>query len=137
MMLKIKIVQRIVAGLTYLLALLTKILLSQKGHPEKQSGDETQRLDDEVNERFGLSWRLAVEANNARPWRTVPHKCYNHVQKYISGGQYELDLNLTVEHILLYASEIPLVGDGMDAWILDVDDTCISNISYYKAMRYG
>lgn len=141
MMLKIKIVQRIVAGLTYLLALLAKILLSQKGHPEKQSGDETQRLDNdsewEPNERFGLSWRLAVEANNVRPWRTVPPQCYNHVQKYMSGGQYEHDLNLVVKHILLYANEIPLARDGMDAWILDVDDTCISNISYYEAMRFG
>ncbi|TKY69009.1 Acid phosphatase 1 [Spatholobus suberectus] len=135
MMLKMKIVQRVVAGLAYLLALLTKVLLSQKGQPQhpKQSGERP----DEANERYGLSWRLAVEANNVRPWRTVPPQCYNHVQNYMSGGQYERDLKLVVEHILLYASEIPLAGDGMDAWILDVDDTCISNISYYKAKRFG
>ncbi|KAG4952725.1 Acid phosphatase 1 [Glycine max] len=98
---------------------------------------KVQKKTDDESDRYGLSWRLAVETNNAYPWRTVPEKCYNHVQNYISGGQYHNDLEVIVEHILSYASKIPLAGDGMDAWILDVDDTCISNISYYKGRRFG
>jgi len=134
-MLKRRIVQALVAALTYLVSLLNKVLASQKVlAPQQKSAEESER---EANERFGLSWRVAVEANNVRPWRTVPPQCYHHLQNYMCSGQYERDLNLVVEHILLYASQIPLSPDGMDAWILDVDDTCISNISYYKARRFG
>nr|ACU23922.1 unknown [Glycine max] len=105
--------------------------MNQKGHEKK-----IEKPDDE-SESYGRSWRLTVEANNARPWRIVPGNCYNHLQNYMSGGQYQLDLNLVVQHILSYAHEIPLAADGMDAWILDVDDTCISNIDYYKGRRFG
>ncbi|GKV04305.1 hypothetical protein SLEP1_g16477 [Rubroshorea leprosula] len=86
---------------------------------------------------FCLSWRLAVETNNARAWRTVPAQCFRYVENYMIGGQYDQDLNLIVEEILSYVNEIVLSEDGMDAWILDVDDTCISNVFYYKGKRYG
>nr|KYP32624.1 Acid phosphatase 1 [Cajanus cajan] len=144
-MLKIKIVQLIVAGLTYLLALFPKVLLSHKEkekvqpqpQPQRDEESEWEESEWEANERYALSWRLAVESNNVRPWRTVPPKCHTHVQNYMSSGQYYRDLNLIVEHILLYASDLPLSSDAMDAWVLDVDDTCISNVSYYKAKRFG
>ncbi|XP_014515146.1 acid phosphatase 1 [Vigna radiata var. radiata] len=133
---KITILRAVVAGLTYLLALLTKVVGSQKGGPHQQKSAE-EESEKEANERFGLSWRVAVEANNVCPWRTVPPRCYQHLQNYMCSGQYERDLNLVVENILIYASQIPLSSDGMDAWILDVDDTCISNVSYYKNKRFG
>ncbi|XP_023544863.1 acid phosphatase 1 [Cucurbita pepo subsp. pepo] len=84
-----------------------------------------------------LSWRLAAETNNVEPWRTVPAHCCSCVGAYITGGQYQHDLRFVVEQILTYADEIPVAGDGLDAWILDVDDTCISNVDYYKSKRYG
>lgn len=112
-MLKIKTVQRVVAEITMT------------------------DNDDDDDERYGLSWRLAAETNNVGRWRTVPLRCYNHVYNYMTGGQYENDLKLIADQILLYASQIPLAVDPFDAWILDVDDTCISNISYYKAKRFG
>ncbi|GLT41717.1 hypothetical protein SLA2020_157610 [Shorea laevis] len=86
---------------------------------------------------FCLSWRLAVETNNASAWRTVPAQCFRYVENYMIGGQYDQDVNLIVEQILSYVNEIVLSNDGMDAWILDVDDTCISNVFYYKGKRYG
>ena len=52
-------------------------------------------------------------------------------------GQYDRDLDLIVEEILAYVNQTFLLGDAMDAWILDVDDTCISNIYYYKGKKYG
>ncbi|KAL5072616.1 hypothetical protein RYX36_011600 [Vicia faba] len=90
------------------------------------------------DERYGLSWRLAVETNNTeRPWKTVPLRCYKHVENYMVGGQYQLDMNIIVDQIVFYAkSHIP-VPSNKDAWIFDVDDTCISNVPYYKANRFG
>ncbi|KAE9600759.1 hypothetical protein Lal_00011216 [Lupinus albus] len=121
-------VQRVIEGITILFELLVKFVLSvQKGDSHHDNKEDS----------YGLSWRLAVETNNVRGWKTVPHKCYKHVEKYMSGGQYELDLKLIVDQIIEYASQISVASDGFDAWILDVDDTCISNISYYKAMRFG
>ena len=86
---------------------------------------------------YCLSWRLAVEANNVRAWRTVPSQCLRYVETYMLGGQYERDLDLIVGQILSYVNEIAPSSDGMDAWILDVDDTCISNVLYYRGKRYG
>ncbi|KAJ7961050.1 Acid phosphatase 1 [Quillaja saponaria] len=86
---------------------------------------------------YGLSWRLAVEANNVGPWRTVPIECFPYIETYMSGGQYYQDLKLITDQILSYVNEIDLKNDGMDAWVLDVDDTCISNILYYKGRKYG
>uniref|UniRef100_A0A2P2IM79 Acid phosphatase 1-like n=1 Tax=Rhizophora mucronata TaxID=61149 RepID=A0A2P2IM79_RHIMU len=86
---------------------------------------------------YCLSWRLAVEANNVRAWPTVPAKCLRCIETYIVGGQYEKDIDLIVEQILGYMEEIALSDDGLDAWILDVDDTCISNFVYYKSKKYG
>jgi hypothetical protein len=86
---------------------------------------------------YCLSWRLAVEANNVRAWRTVPTQCLRYVETYMLGGQYDRDLDLIVDQILSYVNEIAPSSDGMDAWILDVDDTCISNVFYYRGKRYG
>lgn len=85
-----------------------------------------------------LSWRLAVEANNVRAWRTVPIQCLLYLETYMIGGQYERDVEFIVGEILSYVNGgIVLSEDGKDAWILDVDDTCLSNVLYYKGKRYG
>lgn len=86
---------------------------------------------------YCLSWRLAVEANNIRAWRTVPAQCSGHVEAYMNGGQYQRDLSVIVDSICGYIESISVSHDGFDAWILDVDDTCISNLLYYRGKRYG
>ncbi|KAI4338941.1 hypothetical protein MLD38_023944 [Melastoma candidum] len=86
---------------------------------------------------YFLSWRLAVEANNVRAWRMVPSQCLRHVEDYMTGGQYERDIELIVDQIAEYIEGINVSEDGLDAWILDVDDTCISNLFYYRGRRYG
>ncbi|KAI6698714.1 hypothetical protein NL676_018833 [Syzygium grande] len=91
----------------------------------------------EGGNRYCLSWRLAVEANNMHAWRTVPPQCQQYVESYMTGGQYDWDLNLIVNQIAAYADGISVSDDGMDAWVLDIDDTCISNMFYYKGKRYG
>ncbi|XP_011018959.1 PREDICTED: acid phosphatase 1-like isoform X1 [Populus euphratica] len=85
-----------------------------------------------------LSWRLAAETpNNVSAWRTVPSQCLTYVEAYMLEGQYGRDLDLIVDQVLSYINEIDPSNDGMDAWILDVDDTCISNLIYYREKRYG
>ncbi|XP_013631305.1 PREDICTED: acid phosphatase 1-like [Brassica oleracea var. oleracea] len=86
---------------------------------------------------YCLSWRLAIETNNVRAWRTVPLQCMRYVEAYMLAGQYDRDVELIGEQVRVYLSEIVLPGDGMDAWILDVDDTCLSNVYYYRLKRYG
>ena len=86
---------------------------------------------------YCLSWRLAIETNNVRAWRTVPIQCMRYVEVYMLAGQYDRDVQLIVEQIRVYLNEIVLPGDGMDAWIFDVDDTCFSNVFYYRLKRYG
>ncbi|KAM0953835.1 putative Acid phosphatase [Dioscorea sansibarensis] len=84
-----------------------------------------------------LSWRLAVEANNMEPWPTVPTACLFYVKTYMLGGQYDRDVEMVVDQVYEFLSSIVLKDDGKDAWILDVDDTCISNVIYYQRKRFG
>lgn len=87
---------------------------------------------------YCLSWRLGVEANNVRAWRTVPTQCLRYVESYMVGsGQYERDLELIMGQVSSFADEIVLSDDGLDAWIFDIDDTCISNLEYYRRKRFG
>lgn len=98
------------------------------------SGESEPPLD---NASYCLSWRVAVEANNVRGWHTVPTQCMRYVETYMTGGQYEQDLKLVIDQIVSYMDSIDLSKDGMDAWILDVDDTCITNLMYYRGKRFG
>ncbi|XP_031247492.1 acid phosphatase 1 [Pistacia vera] len=113
-----------------LLAIFTKATGMRPPH-SRSASDSQQSIS------FCLSWRLAVEANNVRAWRTVPTQCLRYIETYMIGGQYDRDVELIVEQILSYVNEIVVSDDGMDAWILDVDDTCISNVFYYRGKRYG
>lgn len=78
-----------------------------------------------------------METNNIQGWRTVPIQCLPHVEIYMLGRQYDLDLNLIVDQINSYIDVIVVSDDGFDAWILDVDDTCLSNVIYYETKRFG
>ncbi|XP_077239286.1 HAD superfamily, subfamily IIIB acid phosphatase isoform X2 [Tasmannia lanceolata] len=95
------------------------------------------RISNTANNSYCLSWRVAVEANNIRGWRTVPVQCLHYVENYMLGGQYERDIDMVVEQISAYMKDIIPANDCKDAWILDVDDTCISNLIYYKGKRFG
>uniref|UniRef100_A0A803L3K3 Acid phosphatase 1 n=3 Tax=Chenopodium quinoa TaxID=63459 RepID=A0A803L3K3_CHEQI len=89
------------------------------------------------SEAYCLSWRMAVEANNMRGWRTIPTQCWRHVQGYMVGGQYYRDISLIIDQIYAYLDGVTPLGDALDAWIFDVDDTCLSNLFYYRAKRFG
>ncbi|XBI98963.1 hypothetical protein VPH35_019134 [Triticum aestivum] len=78
-----------------------------------------------------------VEANNAKFWRAVPAPCVGYVWAYMSWGQYGRDVGSAADQIAAYASQAPAAGDGLDAWVLDIDDTCLSNLPYYQAKQFG
>ncbi|KQK14612.1 acid phosphatase 1 [Brachypodium distachyon] len=86
-----------------------------------------------------LSWRVMVEANNAKNWRTVPAPCIPYVYNYMSPvwGQYARDVASAVDQMLAYAGTDTAADNGLDAWVLDVDDTCLSNLPYYQANHFG
>uniref|UniRef100_A0A0D9VTN2 Acid phosphatase n=1 Tax=Leersia perrieri TaxID=77586 RepID=A0A0D9VTN2_9ORYZ len=84
-----------------------------------------------------LSWRVMVEANNARGWRTVPAPCVGYVKSYMTRGQYIRDLSSVMDQVSAYVDTVQADADGLDAWILDIDDTCLSNLLYYEAKQFG
>lgn len=83
------------------------------------------------------SWRFAVESNNLSPWKTIPQECKDYVKDYMNNKGYKNDLEMVAKEALVYASSVELKGDGMDAWVFDVDETLLSNLPYYDDHGYG
>ncbi|KAI3732371.1 hypothetical protein L1987_63575 [Smallanthus sonchifolius] len=117
----------------FLLFVLLKMVMCIKIYNHSRYGDRLA----ELSPSYCLSWRLAVETDNIQGWRTVPIQCLHDIEVYMLGGQYASDVSLIVDHISNYVDEIVVSNDGFDAWVLDVDDTCLSNIFYYQGKRFG
>ncbi|XP_076894086.1 acid phosphatase 1-like [Bidens hawaiensis] len=83
------------------------------------------------------SWRVAIEANNLGPWTTIPDECADYVKDYMLGRSYNVDLEKVSKESGIYAKSLELRGDGMDAWVFDIDETLISNLPYYSDHGYG
>ncbi|XP_076915027.1 acid phosphatase 1-like [Bidens hawaiensis] len=83
------------------------------------------------------SWRVAVEENKLSPFKTVPTECADYVKEYMSGRDYEIDLEIVSNEAEEFAKSVELKGDGMDAWVFDVDETLLSNLGYYSQHGYG
>lgn len=89
------------------------------------------------DEPYCLSWRVMVEANNAKNWPTVPPPCVGYVWRYMAWGQYARDVAGVADQIAANAAQLAAGDDGLDAWVFDVDDTCLSNLFYYQAKQFG
>jgi len=84
------------------------------------------------------SWRMNVELNNIRGFEVVPEECVWYVGKYMTGTQYKVDSEGTIEECTVYLStSCSLKNDGKDAWIFDIDDTLLSTTPYYKKHNFG
>ena len=78
-----------------------------------------------------------METNNLREWRIVPRRCVGYVANYMMKGQYGREMESVVEQIFLYVETIDVAADGRDAWVFDVDDTCLSNLGFYRGRSFG
>ncbi|KAF8732794.1 hypothetical protein HU200_015133 [Digitaria exilis] len=105
--------------------------------PALRNGGEAAAPDDVTADVRCASWRLAAEANNLAPWKSVPAECLAHVRGYVTGVAYRSDLELVARESAAYARAAPLRGDGRDAWVFDVDETLLSNLPYYADHGYG
>ena len=83
------------------------------------------------------SWRFSVEANNLSPWKTIPDECRDYVKDYMTNRGYRIDLERVSKEAGDFAKSVEFAGDGMEAWIFDVDETLLSNLPYYADHSYG
>uniref|UniRef100_A0A0E0L7J7 Acid phosphatase n=1 Tax=Oryza punctata TaxID=4537 RepID=A0A0E0L7J7_ORYPU len=83
------------------------------------------------------SWRLAGEANNLAPWKSLPEECAGYVREYLTGVAYRSDLEVVAREASAYARTARVGDDGRDAWVFDVDETLLSNLPYYADHGYG
>ncbi|KAL6897853.1 hypothetical protein ACP4OV_006812 [Aristida adscensionis] len=83
------------------------------------------------------SWRLAVETNNVRDWYSIPADCRAYVSDYMFGELFRQDCALVAAEALAYAQGLDLAGDGKEVWVLDVDDTTLTNLPYYADTGFG
>ncbi|CAN6326925.1 unnamed protein product [Urochloa humidicola] len=83
------------------------------------------------------SWRLAVETNNKRNWKTVPASCEDYVGHYMLGQHYRRDSAAVVDEAVAYAEGLELGGEGKEVWVFDIDETSLSNLPYYATHGFG
>ncbi|KAI3940327.1 hypothetical protein MKW98_024734 [Papaver atlanticum] len=98
---------------------------------------EVKNLDEEEVSLRCTSWRVAVEANNMNPWKTIPYECADYVKDYMMKKGYSIDLQMVYNEAMEFARNVELSGDGKDVWVFDVDETLISNLPYYTDHGYG
>nr|XP_010915365.1 acid phosphatase 1 [Elaeis guineensis] len=84
-----------------------------------------------------VSWRVGVEANNVRDWKTIPSTCEGYVGHYMLGDLYRQDSALVTAEAANYAEGLNLQGDGKDVWVFDIDETTLSNLPYYAHHGFG
>ncbi|KAK9050229.1 hypothetical protein SSX86_030801, partial [Deinandra increscens subsp. villosa] len=56
------------------------------------------------------SWRVAVEANNLSPWKTIPEDCVGYVKEYMLDRSYEIDLEMVSDEAAEFATSFELKG---------------------------
>ncbi|GAY51254.1 hypothetical protein CUMW_132790 [Citrus unshiu] len=99
------------------------------------AGDRKIRAGDEL---YCDSWRFSVETNDAGEWDSVPSRCVEFVQKYMTGEHYLSDSEIVSGYSLKHAKSANVsAGDGKDAWVFDIDETLLSNLPYYAAHGFG
>ncbi|XP_044959180.1 stem 28 kDa glycoprotein-like [Hordeum vulgare subsp. vulgare] len=83
------------------------------------------------------SWRLGVEAYNVRDWKMVPANCEGYVGHYMLGSHYRRDSKVVIDEAIAYLDSLRLAGNGKEVWVLDIDETMLSNLPYYAIHGFG
>ncbi|WCJ39703.1 HAD superfamily subfamily IIIB acid phosphatase [Euphorbia peplus] len=85
-----------------------------------------------------LSWRLASEANNILGWDIIPTGFEGHIKDYMLGNQYLEDSKLVIGEALRYVQTLHnLPKDGNNVWVFDIDETLLSNVTYFVNKGFG
>eukprot|EP00245_Coleochaete_scutata_P005896 TRINITY_DN19881_c0_g2_i1.p1 TRINITY_DN19881_c0_g2~~TRINITY_DN19881_c0_g2_i1.p1 ORF type:complete len:287 (-),score=42.18 TRINITY_DN19881_c0_g2_i1:192-1052(-) len=79
---------------------------------------------------------LNSESGNFQKW-VLTERCEGFVTTYVTGGRYALDFGNAVALAKMYYASQELAGDGLDVIVLDIDETALSNMPYYRFHRYG
>ncbi|XP_041006280.1 acid phosphatase 1-like [Juglans microcarpa x Juglans regia] len=98
------------------------------------SGYSNLRIDDDL---YCESWRFSVETNDAGYWSTIPARCLQFVEDYMTSERYLYDSEFVARDSLAFAKTVEMAGDGRDSWIFDIDETLLSNLPYYEAHGFG
>lgn len=131
------------SGQAFLLLLFLTLIISNVSSqsiiqiwPENRIADDRlPRSDDDSS--FCDSWRLSVETNNAGYWSTIQVRCVSFVEDYVTGHRYLSDSDVASGDSLSFAKTVETAGDGLDAWVFDIDETLLSNVPYYQAHGFG
>lgn len=85
---------------------------------------------------FCSSFALNGELNNLQHW-IVPQDCTSQAESYVDSGQYYVDFALAVDAARTYLREVVVESDGWDMVVLDLDDTMLSSLAYYRQHHFG
>lgn len=88
-----------------------------------------------VDDLYCDSWKFSVETNDAGKWSTIPKRCVDYVQEYMTGDRYRSDSEIVADNSLEYLKTVKLTGK--DAWVFDIDETLLSNVPYYTVHGFG
>ena len=67
----------------------------------------------------------------------MPTQCVKFVGEYMEGLQYPSDSLGVIDDAESYLQTVSLTGNGKDIAVFDVDETCLSNLPYYRNHTYG
>lgn len=81
-----------------------------------------------------LVWN--AEVNNLQRW-SLPSQCQKYVATYVESGQYLSDVAGATEAARNYLKGLDIQPDGSDIIVLDIDETALSNLPYYREHHYG
>lgn len=76
-----------------------------------------------------------MEAHNVIDWKTVPQDCEGYIGNYMLGEQYRSDSKIVNQQAYFYAKSLKLTNK--DVFVLDVDDTTLSNLQYFANHGFG
>lgn len=100
-------------------------------------GDQSRKFLRDDDGRYCDSWRFSVETNDAGKWDSVPSRCQQFVQDYMTGERYLSDSTAVADYSLQFARGVEIASDGRDAWVFDIDETLLSNVPYYESHGFG
>lgn len=83
------------------------------------------------------SFEFNAAVNNVRDWK-LPPKCTPLVEEYVEGGQYAADIRFAAAAAEGHYRALPVRGNASShIFVLDIDETALSNMPYYRKHRYG